>query len=233
MPSGRNVRAINAAQKLLRKIWGRRGELWSPGIDPDEIFPLDVPMVIRKILEINVEEPEEIPTSEEGVQIAGFIDRRKKRIVVAQMYKTQWRRFTWAHELGHWVLHPALTYLRERPRMGVERVDYSRSPEEEEADAFAAELLMPTKLVIKIFHKSFGGPVDGRTPNDDLAFWFSTASTTKIEPSKLATHGPRYRALLLAQAQTWQGSPLVSLADRFGVSPTAMAIQLVDLGLVR
>jgi Zn-dependent peptidase ImmA (M78 family) len=189
--------------------------------------------VIQNVLGINVEEPEEIPTAEEGIEIAGFIDRRGKRIVVAQKYKTQWRRFTWAHELAHWILHPALSYRRERPLTGAERNNYQRLPEEAEADAFAAELLMPTKLLNKVFRENFGDPLDGRTPNEDLAFWFTTASATKVDPSELASRGPKYRALLLAQAKSWRGSFLVSLSDRFGVSPSAMAIQLLELGLVR
>ncbi len=233
MPPERNVRAVNAAQELLRGFWKRRGEFWSRDIDPKELFPLDVPFVIHNVLGIRVEEPEEIPSEEEGLEIAGFIDRVGKRIVAAQKYKRQWRRFTLAHELGHWILHPAVVLLRERPLNGSERDDYKRPHEEVEADAFAAELLMPTKLLNKVFHKSFGPPIDGRMPNDDLAFWFSAASPTKIEPSELAARGPRYRALLLARAEIWQSTSVIPLADLFGVSPTAMAIQLEGLGLVR
>ncbi len=233
MPPEREARAVNAAQELLRGLWKRRGEFWSRNIDPGELFPLDVPFVIHNVLGIRVEEPEEIPVEEEGREIAGFIDRKGKRIVVAQKYKSQWRRFTLAHELGHWILHPAVVLLRERPLNGSERDDYKRPHEEVEADAFAAELLMPTKLLKKVFRESFGPPIDGRIPDDDLAFWFSAASPTKIEPSELTARGPRYRAFLLAQAEIWQSTSVVPLADRFGVSPTAMAIQLEELGLVR
>ena len=229
----RNVRAVNAAQELLRGLWKRRREFWSRDIDPEDIFPLDVPFVIHNFLGIRVEEPEEIPSEGEGLEIAGFIDREGKRIVAAQKYKRQWRQFTLAHELGHWILHPAVVYRRERPLTGSERTDYRRPHEEVEADAFAAELLMPTKLLKKVFHESFGPPIDGRMPDDDLAFWFSNASSTKIKPSELAAYEPRRRALLIAQAKTWQSTSIPPLADRFAVSPTAMAIQLEELGLVR
>ena len=233
MPPERNARAVNAARKLLIGLWKRRGEFWPRDIDPEELFPLDVPFVIHNLLGIRVEEPEEIPSEEEGLEIAGFIDREGKRIVAAQKYKRQWRRFTLAHELGHWILHPDVVYRRERPLTGAERYDYKRPHEEVEADAFAAELLMPTKLLNKVFYKSFGAPIDGKVPNDDLAFWFSATSPTTIEPSELAARGSRYRALLLAQAEIWQSTSVIPLADRFGVSPTAMAIQLEGLGLVR
>ena len=51
------------------------------------------------------------------------------------------RRFTIAHELGHWELHKEVSqFLCEEEDMR----DYGRSPMEMEANCFAAELLMPT-----------------------------------------------------------------------------------------
>ena len=52
------------------------------------------------------------------------------------------QRFTIAHEIGHFVLHPA----RCRPERGG-TVNEAGRMEEREADAFAAELLMPEHLV--------------------------------------------------------------------------------------
>jgi predicted transcriptional regulator len=52
------------------------------------------------------------------------------------------RRFTIAHEIGHFVLHPE----RCRPERGGV-VNEAGRMEEREADAFAAELLMPENLV--------------------------------------------------------------------------------------
>lgn len=52
------------------------------------------------------------------------------------------RRFTIAHEIGHFVLHPQ----RERPERGGAATQGMRR-EEREADLFAAELLMPDHLV--------------------------------------------------------------------------------------
>jgi hypothetical protein len=52
------------------------------------------------------------------------------------------RRFTIAHEIGHFVLHPE----RCRPERGG-GVNEAGRMEEREADAFAAELLMPDHLV--------------------------------------------------------------------------------------
>lgn len=55
------------------------------------------------------------------------------------------RRFSIAHELGHWEMHPDLTQGRYCTETDLS--DYHRSPEEIEANTFAASLLMPRFLV--------------------------------------------------------------------------------------
>jgi Zn-dependent peptidase ImmA (M78 family) len=54
-------------------------------------------------------------------------------------------RFSIAHEIGHWLLHPGLSqgFLCTAADM----VDYARSPEEAEANRFAANLLMPKSWI--------------------------------------------------------------------------------------
>lgn len=55
------------------------------------------------------------------------------------------RRFSIAHELGHWEMHPNLTQGRYCTETDL--TDYHRSPEEIEANTFAACLLMPRFLM--------------------------------------------------------------------------------------
>jgi Zn-dependent peptidase ImmA (M78 family) len=55
------------------------------------------------------------------------------------------RRFSIAHELGHWEMHPNLTQGRYCTEADL--TDYHRSPEEMEANTFAACLLMPRFLM--------------------------------------------------------------------------------------
>jgi hypothetical protein len=55
------------------------------------------------------------------------------------------RRFSIAHELGHWEMHPNLTQGRYCTEANL--ADYHRSPEEIEANMFAATLLMPKFLM--------------------------------------------------------------------------------------
>jgi hypothetical protein len=99
--------------------------------------------------------------------------------------------------------------------------------------SFAAELLMPSKYLIKHFTDIFGGRVDGTIPDDGLAFWLSTGTNQTIDPQKLASRPVRYRSMLIAQTNCYGAKQFVSFADQFEVSPTSMAIQLEDLCLVR
>ena len=55
------------------------------------------------------------------------------------------RRFSIAHELGHWEMHPNLAQGRYCTEADL--TDYHRSPEEIEANTFAACLLMPRSLI--------------------------------------------------------------------------------------
>jgi hypothetical protein len=64
------------------------------------------------------------------------------------------RRFTIAHEIGHFVLHPG----RCRPERGG-LVNEAMRAEEREADAFAAELLMPEHLVRQAVREQGADPI--------------------------------------------------------------------------
>ncbi|MGC4101107.1 ImmA/IrrE family metallo-endopeptidase [Ferruginibacter sp.] len=87
--------------------------------------------------------------------ISGFfaIKNKKAHIGVNKANNAQRIRFTIGHELGHYILHAKETPLfidKEESRLNR---DYNSSTgeliKEREANAFAAALLMPRKLVIK------------------------------------------------------------------------------------
>lgn len=65
------------------------------------------------------------------------------QIVLRGASSEQRRRFTIAHEIGHFVLHP----LRLAPERGGDPGNAVWQQQEREADQFAAELLMPEHLV--------------------------------------------------------------------------------------
>lgn len=60
--------------------------------------------------------------------------------------------FTIAHELGHWELHPNLSQIQACTAADIR--EYRGSKYELEANAFAAELLMPTPAVLPIVSKA-------------------------------------------------------------------------------
>jgi len=81
--------------------------------------------------------------------VSGFCDFANKKIYVNSSDKTQRKNFTIAHELGHWVLHRELfkddtNEYKVLPRFT--KPDYD-DPLEKEANFFAAELLVPTRLL--------------------------------------------------------------------------------------
>ena len=56
------------------------------------------------------------------------------------------QRFSIAHEIGHWELHPT---IQQKFCTASDMLDYLRSPEEVEANHFAASLLLPKKWIPK------------------------------------------------------------------------------------
>lgn len=86
-----------------------------------------------------------------GNEIAGFIDFDKKKIYVNKDDSPNRRRFTIAHELGHYIMHKA--YIKNESKYKVllrkPLEDKNYTPEEKEANCFAAYLLVPDELLNK------------------------------------------------------------------------------------
>jgi len=216
------------ATELLRSLWRQRSQIWSAPRTVDQLLPIPTDVIARHLLQITIEEPETILVhSSSDFQTAGYMDRSERRIVVAQNFRPEWRRFTMAHEIAHWVLHPAITLHRDRPLTGGERANRGRPIEEQEADLFAAELLMPAKVLKEKFEKAFGLRLDLTDPVTMSRL--SIGVGRPIQEYEFAS-SLRFRSLIVAGAKPFRCS--ASLAATFGVSPTAMAIQLEDLGLV-
>lgn len=129
-------RAENAARGLLKKL--------GAGDRP--------PINVRRIAEslgLAVVESSELELGERG-QISGLLLRREGRTicVLNKLQSRTRRRFTLAHELGHFLLHPAQeSYIDVVARSA--RSSEGTDLWEIEANAFAAELLMPASLVIE------------------------------------------------------------------------------------
>lgn len=226
----RQAEISNAARALLNELWLKRDQIWNPPPTLETLIPVRTDVIVRSLLGIRLEEPEAIAPESTGAEIAGFIDREEGRIVVAQKYRCEWRRFTMAHEIGHWVLHPQMRLRRERPLTGAERANGSRPAEEQEADLFAAELVMPRKPLTTYFQQHFGRPVSDAA-SSELISWLSRGDRRVNEIEFRRSR--RFRAMVVSQTSCCGPTiPFPPLAARFEVSATAMAIRLEDLGLV-
>ena len=159
-------------------------------------------------------------------EVAGVLDPANKAILVSTHFDFEVRRFTAAHELGHWRLHDDMAVQhRDRPIKGVGQRSGPLADAEREADFFAACFLMPGRLVEKVFTQMFGCSIQQFPFNDQTAWLLSPNDPDSIlrpEP------GSRNRALALA---SFSGAKYQSLARTFNVSITTMAIRLEELGL--
>src|SRR5436309_81519 len=114
------------ARHLLNDLWRRRGELGINAPNMQEFLRLAPDRTITDLLRVHLIKPEEIvrPAKRGAyMEVAGYIDRKTNTIAVAQKFRAPWRRFTTAHEIGHWMLHPSLEHHRDRPLQGGERSD--------------------------------------------------------------------------------------------------------------
>jgi IrrE N-terminal-like domain len=104
------------------------------------------------------------PEMEPGQSLSGLLLERRAEIWVNADEARQWpprRRFTIGHELGHWVLHRSgrrKLFCRASTVQPEERV--GEKPElgriEEEANVFAAALLMPARLLREQYEECGG-----------------------------------------------------------------------------
>lgn len=162
----------------------------------------------------------------ERFSVAGLIDRRQNHIQVSAEFSETTRRFTGAHELGHFLLHKGEMMHRDRPVIGASGFKTRRDVLEREADYFAACYLMPPKLVFQAFAARFGSrqPFD----IDDAAAYYLRPD----DQESVFTASSDELAMILVAATRYGGKQFQKLNDEFLVSPSAMAIRLTELGLV-
>lgn len=222
----------SAARELQRQLWlaysaNRNAEA---AITLSELVSLLDPENAANSLGINFEYHERIMPigrHNSNFEIAGLIDRQAKKIALSRKFSFEIIRFTGAHEIGHWILHPQEIMHRDRPIRGLAQEDSRRPILEQDADYFAACFLMPRKLV----HKAMENVFNVRIPfefNEQSSFWLCPSDPESL----LWPENPLDRALVLATAETYQGRHFNSLAKQFRVSSTSMAIRLHELNLI-
>ena len=83
--------------------------------------------------------------------IAGMLNRQDKTIYVAESDNMGRRRFSIAHEIGHYVLHEDEKYISYRDNISTLGFDIK----EVEANFFAANLLMPEKEIKALYNANY------------------------------------------------------------------------------
>jgi Zn-dependent peptidase ImmA (M78 family) len=152
-------------------------------------------------------------------------DRRREIITVSTRFPYPTQRFTGAHEIGHFVMHPHEVMHRDRP---VFDTGGARPPKEQATDYFAACFLGPKKLVEEEFAARFV-----KTPPlllDDTVAW-NLLGESAHELFGVCAGSLDYTAAV-AGARSFNGWPFTCLAEHFGLSISAIAIRLLELKLL-
>jgi Zn-dependent peptidase ImmA (M78 family) len=119
----------------------------------EENFILEPPVDVYELARLNGLEIIEKKFPKEQSHISGFvtIDNGINRMYVNLNDAPSRRKFTVAHELGHWLLHSE--ELEKNPNRSILfRIaigELNKDPLEKEANIFAANLLVPLKLLNK------------------------------------------------------------------------------------
>lgn len=223
-----NRKAIEKQARLVQyEIWHNRTALFPMGAPPP--LAMFQPDFAARALGLEFERRESLGrfgNGSERFETAGMIDRHRGIIAVSTRFSYAVQRFTGAHEIGHFVMHPGAVMHRDRP---VSAGFFSARPvQEQEADYFAACFLAPKKLVEEEFAARFikRPPL----PLTDVVAWnlLGESAHDLFGPSA----GSLDFAAAVAGARSFNGNRFSSLADHFGVSIGAMAIRLQELGLL-
>jgi Zn-dependent peptidase ImmA (M78 family) len=215
------------------------GPVAVPDLLPIDLWKLAGPMGLR-IEEVDDlgETRVENPWRERDTKVSGLFDRESRTITLVSREPHDQKRFTLAHEFGHVLYHSGPLQLKQRAARASfgstrARPAVSEKPiEEREADIFAVELLMPVQFVRSATIQRFGEFSDMNVPSDELACYLSRATKRTIDPERFAQMPQYDRALLFAGLNIFREKPFVPLMKLFGVSSDAMAIRLLELGLV-
>lgn len=221
----------NEVRRLHKEIWQNKELLW-----PNQsLLPINMldPKVACHILGVEYLELDNLGSqifSFRGNKftVAGLIDRQANKIVVSNAFPKKVSRFTAAHEIGHWILHPNQVMHRDRSVDGSSTMNTSRSIEEREADYFAACFLMPARLVTEMFQKIFMTTIPMRF-NENISFLLNpNEHESLLRTGKNSLN----REFALARCTSFNSSHFYSLADQFEISNAAMAIRIKELELV-
>lgn len=232
MNSDKRAKIEHEAWKLQAEIWRARVSLWTNSDIPAPHL-MCTPQIAAKVLGVRYEFHGSLGSFGDGVnryEVAGLIDRQNGKIAISQ--KPDWlvQRFTGGHELGHWILHASgLVMHRDRQVAGLRSERAPRSPQEREADYFAACFLVPTNILRAAFAERFG-PIEQFRFSDDAAFGLCPSNPRSL--MSCADDSLEWE-LALARSIRFEGIFFDSLVEMFSVSDITMAYRLREIGLRR
>ena len=108
-------------------------------------------------------------------ELSGMLVRDKERIVIGinSSHPTTRQRFSVAHEIGHLVMHQGTIFVDQTVRFNRDgKSSLAVDPQEIQANQFAAELLMPEKLLTPAVKKRLS-----KKPNVSPAILISELAT--------------------------------------------------------
>ena len=204
--------ALEYARGLLRK---RVREFRNIGLsDPVDWLNLST---LSGVLGLTCETIPTLPFADGRVAL-GLLDIPERSILVSEERGLEVARFTWAHELGHYLYHQ--DRVKRHWERGLDPAE--KNPQEREANQFASRLLMPKKLLTLRLSMYFSKPPIRVNEN---WLYFLLGDQTDPDPKRLDLE------YALATANKSSGSePIEPLHQQFKVSKMAMAIRLLEIG---
>jgi len=218
------------ARDLQNLVWMNRSLIWKKNIPQNALEILRPETILRQVLGFDCffSERYGVPTGDDRViEVAGVIDQPNKLVAISTSYPKEVQNFTAAHELGHAILHLQPVMHRDNP-LDRPRQKTEGDSSEYEADTFAACFLMPKTLVQQAFAQIFENDVPFAI-SEQTAFKFGGKTAQNLRDQ---SRNRRELARKLAALESYKGRYFVPLAATFGVSISAMAIRLEELGLV-
>lgn len=226
-----NINVENCVRELQNLIWINRKVIWKKSIPSEKLDILDPEIVLRKILGYDFFNSSEYGISDENeniVEVAGIIDQQSKIVAVSNKYSDTVQRFTAAHELGHAILHDQEILHRDLIPIHSDGQREIKSKNEVQADKFSTYFLMPKNLVIEEFQNIYSTTLF--EINNETAFMLGgkTVREIKNESKNLISFSRK-----LASLDYFDNKFFEPLTKKFRVSTQAMAIRLIELGLVK
>ncbi|PUU69037.1 methenyltetrahydrofolate cyclohydrolase [Flavobacterium sp. WLB] len=225
----KNSNIEQCVRDLQNLIWNNRSLIWKKNIPQNALEILKPEAILKQVLGYDCFFSEQygVPTADDGIiEVAGVIDQPNKLVAISTVYPKEVQNFTAAHELAHAILHQNPILHRDNP-LDRPRQKAEGNPTEYEADKFAAYFLMPKKIVEEAFFRIFDTIPFKIDENTAFKFGGKTASNLRDE-----CRNKRELTKKLATLELYNGKFFVSLSKTFGVSATAMAIRIEELGLV-